>query len=337
MGEATVMFKLAKLSLKLKLKYLLGLLGKNVVITHVDIDGICCGAILLRYFKKAEVIFCSAGRVHEVLKVLPGRRRTLVIADLGLNDRHLEETVKLLEKLEKRGWSIYWLDHHRWSREALESVKKVVDLLDVDTSLVGGEVVCKHFGTDDFAMDLAFIARDADTIVRRDERTRTYYYALQGGGFKARRYLLNLLASGVWMDEKLKSWAAKGEKIIELSRKVGETAEVKRTAKGSRYAVLDLRGRKLNGVEAGNAAIRALGLDFCVVLYRNDRISMYRSEKSSVDVLGFVRKRGGGGHPYSCGLALELSFKSRLLSRLLGRRYFPEELEKLLKEVEIEL
>lgn len=322
----------------IRLKDKLGLLGDVFIVTHVDIDGICSGAITLRHFKNGEIIFSRAGRVHEVLKSLPGRGKILVISDLGLNEAYLEETVNILLKLKNRGWKIYWFDHHRWSSEAIKKIKDIIDVFKADIGKVGAEVVCDFFcAGDELSMEIARIARDADMMIRADERTRLYVLALNGEGFKARKHILKLIAEGVWEDENILKWAENGKKKLERSKKIGRKAEIRRTKKGSKYAFLDLRGMNINGIEAANEARKTLDIDFCVVIYRNDRLSLYIGRRRDVNILGIAKKFGGGGHPYSCGVHLKLGLKSKILSLIFGNLYTPPELKRVIATVNEEL
>jgi len=320
------------------LKDKLGLLSDIFIVTHVDVDGICSGAIALRHFKNAEIIFSRAGRVHEVLKSLPGHGKILVISDLGLNEAYLEETTKILMKLKSRGWRIYWFDHHRWSSEAIKRIKEIIDVLKVDIDKVGGEVVCDFFcAEDNLSIEIAKIARDADMMIRADERTRLYVLALNGEGFKARKHILKLIARGIWEDENILRWAENGKKKLERSREIGRKAEIRITKKGSKYAFLDLRGMNINGIEAANEARKTLDIDFCVVIYRNDRLSLYIGRRQDVNILGIAKKFGGGGHPFSCGVHLKLSLKSKILSFIFGKLYTPPELKRVIATIDEEL
>ncbi|MGQ4832451.1 MAG: DHH family phosphoesterase [Candidatus Asgardarchaeia archaeon] len=319
-----------------KIRELLQLTNPNYIITHNDTDGVCAGAILLRKFKKAEIFIARAGRAHEILKHFRANNKRLVIVDISLNPSALKETVSILKRLKRKNWTIYWLDHHLWDDTSIESISKVVDKLVVDRRYVGGELAYLEFGKDDeVAKKLAEIARDADLFIRSMEITKKFVFAIKACHYKILKHMIHRLADGIFEDEKINKCWQKGLEIINKSIEYGKNkSKIFSTKNNRKYALLDLRGKHLSGNDAAHAAIETFNLDFAVVIYSNNRLSFYGKRGSNINLVPLAKSLGGGGHPTACGAKLELSLKSKVLSKLFGRFYTPNELKEALKVVE---
>ncbi|MHA1596337.1 MAG: hypothetical protein ACTSWV_01705 [Candidatus Asgardarchaeia archaeon] len=307
---------------------------KNIIVTHGDLDGICSAAIVMRKVPDAFVTFSGAGRCYEKIKLLNGSGKNLYILDMGLNYSYTHKTYSTLRRLKERGWKIFWIDHHVWDRRWVEKIGEVVDRLVIDRERVTGEIVLETFGGDDFSEELARIARDSDTLNRGNEYVRMYEYAINYKGYKAGHYLIKLFKESILVDDTIKNWAEEGEKIDKLSVEVGKRGRIFKTKSGTKYTFLDLRGKKINGIVSAHAASRFLGVDFVVVMYKNDRISFYRGEGRDVDILRIAKMFGGGGHPFSCGVKLKLATWDRILSLIFGRRYLPRGIKKVLEAID---
>ncbi|MHA1506697.1 MAG: DHHA1 domain-containing protein [Candidatus Asgardarchaeia archaeon] len=306
---------------------------KNIIVTHGDLDGICSAAIVMRKLQDAFVMFSGAGRCYEKIKFLRGFGKNLYILDMGLNYSYAYKTYSTLRELKEKNWKIVWIDHHVWDKQWMEKIGEVVDRLIVDRERVTGEIVLELFGGDDFSTELAKIARDSDTLNRNNEYVRMYEYAINYKGYKAGHYLLKLFKESILVDDLITRWAEEGEKIDLLSIEAGKKGKVFKTKSGSRYALLDLREKKLNGIASAHAASKTLGVDFVVVLYKNDRISLYRGENQDVDILKIAKMFGGGGHPFSCGIKLRLGALDKLLSSIFRRHYLPRGIREVLEAI----
>lgn len=314
------------------MKELFGLTSHVYILTHNDTDGVCSGAIVLRYFKKGEIFIGRAGMVHETIKLFRAKNRILVITDLSINKQYLKETTSHLTRLKKNGWKIIWLDHHIWDHDLIEGISKVVDKLRIDTRFVGGELAYQEFGDNDVvSKKLAEIARDADMVIRDLELTRLYVNALRGCHYGIVKHMIKTLAKGVFRDSKIEMCAEKGVEKTKKSKEYAKNTQIIITNSGRRFGLIDLRGKRLSGGEVANTAIELYNLDFSVVIYRNNRLSFYAKSDSNINLLTVAKKLGGGGHPTACGAALKLSLKSKILSKILGRFYYPKELKEAIR------
>ncbi len=75
-----------------------------------------------------------------------------------------------------------------------------------------------------------------------------------------------------------------------------------------------------------------------VVLRENNAISLYGDMRDKdVNLLPVALNHGGGGHPYACGFRFKLSLKSKILTRILGKHYIPNEVWRIIEEVKVKL
>ena len=321
--------------LTLRIKEFFHLTAPVYIVTHNDTDGVCAGAIILRKFKNAEIFIAKAGRAHEILKHFHSPNKTVIIVDISLNTTNLDETIRVLKSLKDRNYKIYWLDHHMWTEQAINQVSSVVDKLVVDRRYVGGELAYLEFGKgDEVSKKLAEIARDADLFIRSLEITKKFVFAIKACRYKILKHMIHVLAEGDFEDEKIKKCWLKGLDLINKSVEYGKNnTQILSTNNGRKYGLIDLRGKHLSGNDAANAAIEHFNLDFAVVIYANDRLSFYGRKESNINLVPLANALGGGGHPTACGAKINLSLKSKLLSKLFGRFYTPRELKDALELV----
>jgi oligoribonuclease NrnB/cAMP/cGMP phosphodiesterase (DHH superfamily) len=56
-------------------------------------------------------------------------RGIVIIADLGLNDDLVDACKSIFSEASKNGWKLMWVDHHPWSRHAIDSVSQLCELV----------------------------------------------------------------------------------------------------------------------------------------------------------------------------------------------------------------
>ena len=154
-------------------------MGKTIVaLTHGrDLDGIASAAIIYRFSKirnyKCKLYFSEPYNLSENLEKILLYEKVfdeLVIADIGLNREISSVIINLLRRVKERNVLIKWFDHHIWDDDLVESIRKIVDLLKVDSRFCAAELVqINLLPRDSIARRIALLARDMDFWLKKDE------------------------------------------------------------------------------------------------------------------------------------------------------------------------
>jgi Predicted phosphohydrolase (DHH superfamily) len=305
-----------------------------LIIAHGDIDGLASASIIKRKFNDTYLITTSPRKIDMVLKDLNIHNKKIFIADLSPNESQISNIAKSLERLKENGCEIVWIDHHSWSKESMNVVSNYAKLI-VENTFSATELVYKVLEVEDeISKKLVDIANDADEAKYSLEDTVNIHRALRNK--RRSKAIFDLLTEGKFSHEKIIKWSKEAEeddyRIIEHAKKV----KLSYTKNGTKFAVIDLRKKDLPGNMVAKYAIQFHNLDFCIVIYSNRSVSLYRGNRSDIDLIKVARMFNGGGHPYACGCNLKLSFKSKVLSKIFGKRYIPKEIKNLIeKAIEI--
>ena len=143
-----------------------------LVCTHeADIDGIYSASIALMKFPSAQISFHNNGfngfkKMFDHLKFEARKEMNglAIISDLGINDNVYELCLNAIKYLKKRHWSIIWVDHHPWNRNALLSIKKYIKMFyEPSGGKCSTEIMYKKFMyKDKNAEQLKMIAHSSD-------------------------------------------------------------------------------------------------------------------------------------------------------------------------------
>ena len=108
-----------------------------IICSHeADIDGMYSASVALIKYPSAHVSFYNYGLDYfkkmfdylkdEAKKAVGG---LVIISDLGINDDSVSQLcIDTIRYLKTRRWSIFWVDHHPWHRQSLESIRKLIKL-----------------------------------------------------------------------------------------------------------------------------------------------------------------------------------------------------------------
>ena len=304
--------------------------NEYVVIAHDDIDGTVSAALIKRKYKDIHFIPSVPREVVFDLGKLNIENKKIFISDLSPNDDLLKELDKNLSKLIKNNNDIIWIDHHTWSKEAIDIASKYSKLF-VERTKSSAELVAKVLElNDEISLKLVEIANDADTASYSLEDTININRALR---YKARiNYIVDLLSEGKIRDEKILKWANKEAKNEEKIKEIISNLPVFYTKSGQRYTIIDIRKVKLPGSLVAKYASIEKNLDFTVVIYPRLNVSFYAGMNKNINLLPVAKKYNGGGHPFACGCLPKLSFKSKLLTKIF-KGYIPKEIKEVINTV----
>lgn len=118
-------------------------MGKTVILTHGDCDGICAGAIALSMFPGSEVYFTRPVALHDDLQKTEADK--IIIADIAMSRPDTNKTVKALKE---RGSDIMYFDHHTISPDARKTLEKNLSLYKNVQGSSASELIYKHFQKD---------------------------------------------------------------------------------------------------------------------------------------------------------------------------------------------
>ncbi len=325
------MFSKIKKLFKIKKKREITTEQNIIIISHDDVDGIICASIIKRKYKEGFYIPSSPRSLIFHLSSLNVDNKKIFISDLSPNDAQLGSIAHDLDRLIKSGCEITWIDHHQWTENAIEKLNNKIKII-VEPTISAAELVAKTLGSGDEVVDkLVVIANDADSANYSLEETININRAIRNK--KRLQYVFEVLSEGRINDEKIIKWASKEEKNDSKIKEYVKGLKVFTTKSGYRYAIIDVRKSKLPGSISGKYASLEHKLDFTVVIYSNRSVSFYAGLNKEINLLPIARKFNGGGHPFACGCSPKLSLKSRILDKILGKRYTAKEIKEILKVV----
>lgn len=142
-----------------------------------DADGLASSAIVWRYAKSKEmdfdVMLTDYGSFEPVFSSVAARRDTLIIvSDLGMDDTALDVVVQGLNRAISQGCRLVWLDHHHWSKKAIDAIKSLPNnpVLRINHEFCAAEITQKVLmPRDPICQELANIAHDTDFNLREIE------------------------------------------------------------------------------------------------------------------------------------------------------------------------
>ncbi len=317
------------LALRLRLKR-----PSVIIVAHGDVDGVLSAAIAARSVGgNPEFLFSGPRSVHRALSLIPPGPGRLILVDIGVNANRLDELEAQLERLKRSGWSIIWVDHHQWPENAVERLSKHADRVIVRPSPSAARVVLEELSGDGYCQELVKIADDADTATYRTEFARMFRPLTRN--HRKRMYLLRALLEGRLEDENIRKWGMESvDRERESVKRALRTAQVRTTASGRKYALIDLKPRGGPGSAVAKRMAAEHGVAFSLVIYSCERFSLYAGAEKNINLRPICEEQGGGGHPYACGGRIRLPAYKKLLCCLLGKRYMPKEILDLIKKVE---
>ncbi|MHB8634028.1 MAG: hypothetical protein ACYDBQ_08700 [Thermoplasmatota archaeon] len=279
-----------------------------LVVSHAHcLDGVTSAIVALRSRTGVGVAYAQPSEMAEVLgalATLPGRGRTLLIADLSLQREQLGAIVAACRTL-AGSWRVEWLDHHHKQWEGLElgELKAAVALLEVnrDATESGASLVQKHLAPDDaYLRRLAETVRDRDLWQNRIPASEELEFALTALGTRA--FVAECLASPGEVLTPALAAAALREREHQRHVLGGILAHARRFGSGDKQVGV------VYGWLPKNTGLHELISEGCAVAVNvrpNGKVSL--RSRHGADVCHLVGQRfGGGGHPNASGADLGL-------------------------------
>jgi len=303
----------------------------DLIITHVDLDGVCSASLAKRYLgTDPYVIFTSPRSLgRHLTKVKEGHER-IVITDVSLNHDQFPLVWKELNRLISSGSKVIWVDHHDWDADDAKKIQEICELTLEQSPSAASLFYKKYSGQDEIAKKIAEIGDDADTNANLLPNTLAYKHG--SWDFKDRLFLIDAFSNGEFEGGFLEEWKKELKEETDDAQELVASLKARVTKMGKRYAILDVRGRKAPGTYAAKVAAEKLDLDFACVIYSYKSVSFYRG-KRDVDLLPLALRHGGGGHPYACGANPRASLTEKITCALF-KHHNTKEINQILTELE---
>lgn len=273
-----------------------------ISISHsIDPDGIGSQAILYRYFNELNIEpICFLADYYNFedifIEALKHNPNVLIITDIGLNRKVINEIIEPLRNLKARK---IWIDHHKAPIDLKELLEETLDEFIHDSSFCAAELVQKRFmPNDEISKKIAKIAHNGDFDVT--DRLADIYYTL----IDYHRYSLQDL-------ERIREIFIKGNledpKIIEEYLDAYRVFEAERDRIKRELEVITLAGKTIS-VAYSNLIPRGKMTKFLSEISNEDinlaidttnfRIGL---RSNTTDVAVIAEKFGGGGHKHRSG------------------------------------
>ncbi|MFI5412739.1 MAG: DHH family phosphoesterase [Candidatus Micrarchaeales archaeon] len=299
-------------------------------VTHSsDLDGMASAALLVHYYDMPldHVRFINyGGKIFDdctdFIASIKGTGNLLVVSDFGMVDNIIGKMEKALISFKKKGNKIIWLDHHLWSKSAIERLGKVCDFMIVgeNKDYCGTELVYRFLcDKDKFGDRLAKITHLADFALESESKEENHLIDKIAYGIKylrsddiANRDLLDFvscLAKGdidcEIINNAYNKYMKESRPYLEKLLKSAKIIEVN----GVKIAVGF--GTHVSHQEACMTMLKTLKTDISIHIGAekgNSSIRSIRDPKSwGVDSVGIANAFLGGGHPLASGFSLEKS------------------------------
>ena len=150
---------------------------KVIIFSHEsDLDGLYSASIGLIRYPQAMTVFLGYGAenfqkmgnfVYSATH-FSKQRGIIVIADLGLNDDVIDICRQILSDAMRNGWKIYWVDHHPWSGQAIDTISEFAELvLDSSGAKCAADLMYEKFVSgNSLAASLASMAHTMDFFTK---------------------------------------------------------------------------------------------------------------------------------------------------------------------------
>jgi oligoribonuclease NrnB/cAMP/cGMP phosphodiesterase (DHH superfamily) len=292
--------------------------GLVVHLTHTDLDAVCSDALHRRKYASVFTVFSPVrdyvGYLNMLAKYKPHRVMTLSLSDLG----GALGIVDAIRTLADNGWKIEWRDHHVWSEELFDEVKRTVDYIRVDERYCACEIIFQDLlPNDEVARTIAAIGRDRDFWINKDPRSEILSTVINTNKWKTK--VSHKLSSGIIIDDEITE-----EYKLALKKK---NEALKRSLKSSRLfdGVAVAKG---TGFSSDSASVlrNKYKTKIEIIINNNGVFSIRSVEPVSNKIADYF---DGGGHPNAAGGTLHFNFADRITFKLLT--YRQRKVKKLIK------
>ncbi len=294
------------------------------VISHAsDIDGVGSAALIRRkYAVPLKRLFfsdyskSSLEYVDSRLRPLYKSAITLFLADLGTNESLIEGYRHILESVLKGGGKVIWLDHHPWSKRAIDELTPLCELAVVGENerFCATEITYRELGFKDrFTRQFVRLVHYSDFNItpkssKDYETVGTYALSITSYGIlKSRermtarlRHLADVISSGRLYDKAVRDDAQRFKRLNDrrIDGMVKSMLLYPRAAIGFSSYVQSTAGCV--------SLMERSGKEIGIYINTSNMRGHLRCEDG--DISRLASALGGGGHPHASGFNVDKRF-----------------------------
>ena len=290
-----------------------------IICSHeADIDGMYSASVALIKYPSAHVSFYNYGLDYfkkmfdylkdEAKKAVGG---LVIISDLGINDDSVSQLcIDTIRYLKTRRWSIFWVDHHPWHRQSLESIRKLIKLYhDPTGKKCATEIMYERLmNKSKIAKQLKLIAHISDfmtDVKNHDSRVSELIHFYRSSRSRQKLESLVRKASiGVLWDHEMQLDYVKFAKLSDFQKsKSLNTLVIKKV--NSFDVAFVFTYPLVQASLFANEIFSKMKIDLVMLFNKEGKVSIRRNTKkiSCNEVASFLVE--GGGHEFASGGRLE--------------------------------
>ena len=290
-----------------------------IICSHeADIDGMYSASVALIKYPSAHVSFYNYGLDYfkkmfdylkdEAKKAVGG---LVIISDLGINDDSVSQLcIDTIRYLKTRRWSIFWVDHHPWHRQSLESIRKLIKLYhDPTGKKCATEIMYERLmNKSKIAKQLKLIAHISDfmtDVKNHDSRVSELIHFYRSSRSRQKLESLVRKASiGVLWDHEMQLDYVKFAKLSDFQKsKSLNTLVIKKV--NSFDVAFVFTYPLVQASLFANEIFSKMKIDLVMLFNKEGKVSIRRNTKkiSCNKVASFLVE--GGGHEFASGGRLE--------------------------------
>lgn len=293
-----------------------------VILTHMDVDGVCSAAIAKIAYPDAELEFAEAYYLAPTLHSIPSRDK-IIVMDLGINPTQKEEVLEAFENVREVSDLVY-VDHHEFP-EGVTEESLPCDTIVHREGISSSELALEYFEPPLLLENIALLGAIGDyqedtprmkrLITKHGERISRLETILLEQGLGASRddpdYLSKIvgkLSEGTWPSS-VPGLMKRARSALEKERKVKEHTSKNLEKVSEKVALITDVPYQATG-RAATYAMRFADAEVGVGAYEGGdkmRVSMRRNDSSEADLNEIITeatfKLGGtgGGHKAAVG------------------------------------
>lgn len=280
-----------------------------------DIDGIYSASVALMKFPGANLSFYNYGldNFKKMFDYIENESKKstkglVVISDLGINDEKVSALcVDLIQYMNKRKWSVIWVDHHPWQKKSMMSIRKLCKLFHNSSGKkCATEIMYEKFMyKNKVAEQLKLIAHSSDfmtNIKSHDSRVSEliHFYRNSVNSREKLEFLVHKASKGILWDSDMQMDYLKFLKVADFQKRESlKTLTIKKILSFDVAFVFTYP--YVQASLFSHELFSNLNVDLVMLINRLGKVSIRRNSDrlSCSKIAAFLVE--GGGHEFASG------------------------------------
>jgi len=121
-------------------------MGRTLLLTHADCDGICAGALALCAFPGSDMFFTKPVSILDDIRENGHKDyNRIVICDIALTKRDANDIIRELKEIKSKGAELLYFDHHPLPNGIGKGKLSFIDTVVHSKKACASELVYRHF------------------------------------------------------------------------------------------------------------------------------------------------------------------------------------------------